>query len=744
MSASERGDAMRAGPWGGHVLIDTKVSFCRICAGGCGMLIGVDADDRIVSVRGDPDSPLSQGYACFKGLQAEESHHGPHRLLRPLKRQPDGSFAEISSEAAITEIAARLADLIDADGPEATAMFSGNGSIFDAAAYAMQRPFLVALGSDQFFSTQTIDQSAKMVSFGRLGAWRPGLPSFDDMDIALLFGANPLVSHSALGFLQNDPVRRLKQARARGLKLIVVDPRRTETARNADLVLQPWPGQDAAIAGGILRLILDEGWEDTAFCDAYVGKERIDALRFAIDPLTPDRVEAQAGLEAGQLRAVAELFARDSARGCATTCTGPSMAPFSNLAQHLVDCINVVCGRFLREGEPVHQFAAQAPRRPVHAEVVAPRRGWERDGPSRIRGARLLYGERPSGTLADEILTPGKGRIRALFVDGGDPLTSLPGQHKARRAMAALDLLVVIDPWLSPTARVAHYVLPPYMQYERPDLSMTVGAPMWPGTWVQHTDPVVAPPAGADLVHDWYVFWRIAQRLGRTIELNGAPLDMTTPPSAEDLLRLIMRDSPASYDDVVRHPHGLHIGTGGATVLAARPDASARFDPMPPDVLAELEAFLATDTRPTPSTHLLVPRRMRDLFNGNGRFLRTVRKRTPFNPAYLHPDDLAALGLAAGDRVEIESAVGRVTAIVAPDANLRPGVVSMAHGWGGVAEADGDPVAEGTGVNLLIDTDIHFEAINAMPHMSAVPVALRKCGLVHTEDRLLPEAQATA
>ena len=705
-------------------MVEEKVSFCRICAGGCGTRVGVE-DGRIVSVRADPDNPLSRGYACFKGLQAAESHHGPNRLLHPLKRQPDGSLAPIASEQAIAEIADRVSRQIATDGPRSVAMFSGNGSVFNVAAYNAQLPFLQALGSDQFFSTQTIDQSAKMVSFGRLGAWRPGLPSFDTMDVALLFGANPLISHSALGFLQNDPVKRLKEARARGLKLIVVDPRRTETARNADLVVQPLPGQDAAIAGGLLRLILGEGWHDAAFCATHVGDDRMAALRAAVDPLTEAAVETRAGLEAGQLRAVAELFARDSMRGCATTCTGPSMAPFSNLAQHLVDCLNVICGRFLKQGEPVHQIAAHAPQRPVHAEVVPPRRGWEKHGPSRIRGTRLLFGERPSGTLADEILTPGEEQIRVLFVEGGDPITSLPDQRKARRALAALDLLVVIDPWLSPTAREADYVLPPFIQYERADLSMTVGPPMWPGTWVQHTDPVVDPPEGADLIHDWYLFWRIAQRLGVTMHFAGEPLDMTAPPTSEDLLRRLMREAPVDYDDLVQQRHGLHVGTGGARVLPARPGADARFDPMPGDVLAELQAFLASAPVDRDHTHLLVPRRMRDLFNSNGRFLRTVRKRTPYNPAYLHPDDLAALSLAVGDRVEIESAAGRLTAIVAADADLRRGVVSLAHGWGGVADAEDRPQVEGSAVNLLIDTDVHYEAINAMPHMSAVPVTIR-------------------
>jgi anaerobic selenocysteine-containing dehydrogenase len=569
------------------------------------------------------------------------------------------------------------------------------------------------------------------VSFGRLGGWAAGYPDFERMEVALLFGANPLVSHASLGFIQVDPVRRLKQARARGLKLIVIDPRRTETAHHADLFLQPYPGQDAAIAGGILREILAQGWEDRAFCDAHVSAASLAALRRAVEPLTADAVERRAGLAPGQIHAVARLFAHDCKIGSVTVATGPSMAPYSNLAQHLADCINVICGRFLRAGERVHRIDAMAPHAPVHAEVVPPTRGWEAGGPSRIRGTRSLYGERPSGTLSDEILTPGPGQIRALLIDGGDPMSSFPDRCKTTAAFQSLDLLVAIDPWPTPTARQAHYVLPPLMQYERADLPMNLtGYACWPGGWLQYTPPVVRPPKDAELVEDWYVFWALARRLGKSLTYNGVPLDMLNGPSTDDLIALLLKDAPVSLDELKRHPSGIDVDIGGQRVLPARAEAvNHRFDPMPADVEAELTRYLADDSTPghhhrdgREYTHLLATRRMRDLFNSNGRYLRTIRERTPYNPAYLHPDDLAALGLVVGDRIELVSAAGRTIAIVGEDSHLKPGVVSMAHGWGGLSDSTDDPGTTGTAVNALIDTDRHVESINAMPHMSAVPV----------------------
>jgi anaerobic selenocysteine-containing dehydrogenase len=515
------------------------------------------------------------------------------------------------------------------------------------------------------------------------------------------------------------------------LKLIVIDPRNTETARNADLVLQPYPGQDAAIAGGLIRLILEEGWEDRAFCDAHVGAERMAELRRAVEPLTEDHVEHRAGLRPGDLRRVAEMFARDGKVRGIYGATGPAMQPFSNLAQHLVDCLNMICGGFLREGEQVHRINAMGPVKPVHAEVIPAMRGWEPGGPSRIRGVRSLYGERPTGTLTDEILTPGDEQIRALILGGGNPLTSFPDQRRAVEAMQALDLLVSIDPWRGPGSSFAHYILPPTMQYERADLPLNLpGYACWPGSWVQYAAPAIRPPEGSDVVEDWYVYWGIAKRLGKTIVFDGKEaLDMEATPTCDDLLSVQLKGAPITLDELKEYPHGLHVDVDAGLVQPARPDATAQFDPMPEDVKEELAGFLASACEPgrhvrdgKTFTHLMSTRRMRDLFNSNGRHVRTVRKRTPYNPAYLHPDDLAALGIVAGDRIEILSAHGRIAAIAGEDRDVKPGVVSIAHGWGALPGSNEDPSVTGSAVNALIDTDRHFEPINAMPHMSAVPV----------------------
>ena len=708
-------------------------SFCRICLGHCGTKLTINAANEIVRIAGDPDNPLSRGYACFKGLAAAETQRHPERQLHASRREADGSLTRIPVEQALDEIAAKLRHLIDRDGPDSIALFSGNGS--NSTAMPMQKSFIRAIGSRQFFSALTIDQSAKLVSLGRLGAWAGGSYELEDMDVLLLFGSNPLISHSAIGTLVYDPVRRAKAAKARGLKLVTIDPRLTETAHFADLALQPYPGQDVAIAAGLIRLILAEGWEDGDFCQRYVGEEGMRRLQAAVAPFDPERVETDAGLEPGQLRTVAEMFARDGRCGVAYGSTGPNMTAYSNLAQHMIDLLNVVCGRFPRAGHPVGRSNVQAPRTPFVEQVIPPVRIWENEPPSRIRGVGMLYGERLSGTLADEILMPGKDRIRALIVDGGNPALSLPDQKKTMKALSSLELLVSIDPWITTTSALAHYILPPPMQYERSDISIDMpGFAFWPGSWVQYTPAIVPTPPGSDLADDWYILWSLAKRLGTPIDFAGKgllPFDEEL--DTDDILAHKLRGAQVSLEELKPHPHGVYPELDLGVVEPTPPGGSARFDVMPDDVAGELAAFLEQqDGRRRaradgPYPFLMSTRRLRDMFNSNGAQLGSIRKRTPYNPAFLNGSDMIALGVNEGDLVEVASAHGQAAFVAARDDKLRPGVVAASHGWGAAPGSNKDPREPGVGVcvNLLIDSEDNVETINSMPHFSAVPVRVR-------------------
>lgn len=712
----------------------TERAFCRICLGHCGTVLTVDEHDHIVEIRGDRDHPLTRGYACFKGLQAEEAHHGPARLLHPLRKNAEGQFDEITSEQALDEIAEKLRQSIDQYGPDSVGVYFGNGSIFNSTAVSMQASFLDAIGSRSRFTSYTIDQSAKTLSFERLGGWAGGNLQLDQCDVILLIGTNPLLSHGLLGFLASDPTKRLKEAKAKGLKLIVIDPRRTETAGFADLAVQPLPGNDPTILAGLIRLILKEGWEDKAFCDRYVGDASMQKLREAVEPFDEARVEARSGLQPGDLRAVATLFARDSRQGAAYTGTGPSMAPYSNLMQHMADCLNVVCGRYIRAGDRVLSVDMMTPPMEFRAEVIPPPRTSWNAPPSRIRGVGSLAGEKTTGTLPDEILTPGAEQVRCLISCGGNLASLMPDQKKMLKAFEALDLRVSIDPYMSNTVRLADYVIPPRMQYERADLPVSAyGFAFFPESWVGYAPAILNAPEGSDVMEEWYFFWAIAKRLGKSLTFCGVTLDRDTPPTTDELLAIRCQHPLAPLEEIKRHPSGKVFAEAQTIVQPPRPEATATFDLMPDDVreeVAELAAELGMQARARQTeqqfTHLLSTRRMRNFYNSIGMYLSGTRKRNPYNPAYLNPADLAELGLANGDRVAITSDHASIEAIVEGDPAVRPGVISMAVAWGGLPGENLDPSQHGSSTNMLISTDRNVDPLNAMPRMSAIPVNITR------------------
>lgn len=710
--------------------IRTEKSYCRLCAGMCGTLVSIDENDRVIDVRGDKDHVMTSGYACIKGLQGPHIHHGPSRLLHPLKRMPDGQFARIPLEQALDEIAAKLSDIRRDQGPRAIALYRGTQNYFNSPASALGAAWLAALGSPCFFSSATIDQSSKYVTANRLGMWQAGLQPIESSDVLMAVGFNPLVSVQALmGFPTLNPTRRMRELKERGLKLIVIDPRRTETANWADIHLQPYPGEDVSIAAGLLHIILREGWHDAAFCAEHaVG---LDALRAGVAPFTPETVAQRAGIAAEGLLAAAKLFACESKRGFVTTCTGSNMVRHSNLAHHLYEAINVVCGRYKRAGEPIPNPGVLNRRTPQRAQVVGPLRLWEKGPKSRVGEYHGFWGEMMSNTLSAEILTPGEGQIRSLFVFGGNPLAAFPDLRKTEQAFRALDLLVTVDPVMTNTARLSHYVIPPKVLYERADMTNFMETGIFPVPFAQYAPAVVPPPEGSDVADDWYVLWGIAKRMGVALELNGQALDMANAPSSEDLLKILCKDGSVSFDELAAHPGGKIFDVPGDTVQPADENAG-RFALLPDELVDELAQVAheqvehgAYVEEGQVFSHRLSVRRLRETVNSALRDAPAVRHRVPYNPASLNPADLEKLGLGEGDAVEIVGSQGSVRAVVRADDTLRPGVVTLGHCWGGLP-GDQTPYEEaGASVNLLTSADKFIEPINAMARMSGIPVNIR-------------------
>ncbi|MCX2981975.1 nitrate reductase [Halieaceae bacterium IMCC14734] len=696
------------------------LSFCRMCMGHCGVVVEVDDQGSLQSIRGDQDDPQTLGFACYKGMKATESHNSPERILHPLKRQPDGTFARVELSQALDEIAERISTLRDSYGPDSIAGYKGGGGFFTSSSVKLLASLLKELGSHKSFSSVTIDQSSKAVSAGRIGIWPAGRDPFDKAEVLLLLGANPLVTISTTGFDNRNPVKRLKAARERGMKLIVVDPRETETAKFADLHLQVLPGEDAAVMAGLLHIVLKEGWEDKEFCADHAGQ--LDELRSAVANFTPDWVASRAGISSAELYAVARAFAYDASRGCATSATGPDMSAYPNLAEHLIETLNVICGRFLREGEEVPNPGVLKPRWPRPAQVIPAPRWWEQGYQSRVGDYGLIEEELPTGTLAEEILQPGDGQVRCLIVHGGNPAAAVPDQRRILEALRALDLLVVIEPFMSVTAQLADYILPPTLPYERADLPLFIYEELVTfAPYTRYTPAVATPPSGAEVYDDHHYFWELARRLDVTLHYFETPLDMSEAPTTEDLLQIAMVHADFDLEHLKAHERGVYVDKP-QRVTAADPALQTRFSLLPADVAAELQSVYAQ----APSRdfgYRFAVRRMRDTLNSACRDLPSIKQRVPYNRVFVNPLDLQAEGCADGDRLRVCSEHGSIEAIAAADPSVRQGVVSVSHGFGGLPDAD-DYLEQGSNTNLLISTSSDLASINAMPRMSGFPVRL--------------------
>jgi anaerobic selenocysteine-containing dehydrogenase len=702
--------------------VETVKTFCRFCHAFCGMEADV-VDGRIVALRGDPEHAVSQGYTCPKGRAELERLTHPDRLRSAAKRV-DGELVALPTEQALDEIAARLNEIIDQHGPHSVAVYVGGGGHRTAAGGPwFSRRFLDGIGSRSMYTAFTIDSPSLPVAMTRLfGAPLPvQMLDLAHADVAMFVGTNPLVSHF-MTMPQPDPIRRLRAAKRRGLYVIVVDPRRTETAQHADLHLQVRPGEDATLFAGMIKLVIEEGLYDHDYVAAHASG--LDELGAAVAPFDLAHVERRTGVPAALVREAATRFAT-AARGGAQTGTGVHMARRQVLSTQLVMVLNALCGRYDRRGGLTHHDGAIGiALPPLDRPLKMPRY----QGPtSRIRnigGSFNVVGffeEMPANTLTDEILTPGEGQIRALIVYGGNPALVFADARSTEAALASLDLLVVADLFETATAEHAHYLLAVRHPFERTDVSRLADA-WYPLPFSQYTAPVVEPPPG--VIEDWQVFWGLARRMEAKIDLPGIEPDHD--PTTDDVLDALHRYSRIPLDDVRRHPGGHVWGPADPVVDGVIPHMISHDDGRmalgDPAALAEL-AELRDEVVPAGGgdepgetfAFRLITYRMREVYCSQGQNLPSVAAKRPHNPVLMHPDAMRRLGLSDGDQVEVDSGFGRVVGVVEASRDVAPDVVALAFGWGGRHSG-------GVNVQHLIPDDVRFDPDTGLAQQSAVPV----------------------
>jgi anaerobic selenocysteine-containing dehydrogenase len=683
-------------------------------------------DNRVVAVRGVMDDPLFEGYTCIKGRQLPDQMADPNRLRMSLRRRPDGTFEEVASADAMDGIAAELRRIIDTYGPRAVASYTGTGGYQNSVAVSSARAFHDGLGSTSFYTSVTIDQPAKGLAGLRAGGWEAGYHSFTSSDVHMAIGYNSMVSsYAPLGGLQGtNPFVVMRRRKAEGMKLIVVDPRRTELASFADIHLQIRPGQDSTLLAGMIRIVLDEGLQDHEFCERWVSQ--MGELHAAVDGFTLDLVAERCQLSADDIVAATRMFAAGP-RGTAGTGTGPNMAAHSSLTEHLTTVLNTILGRVNREGDVLENGMLLYPTMPHRAQATPPREP-ARGPAARIRNLRGYRGEMPTATLAEEILTPGDGRIRALIVSGGNPVVAFPDHELTMRAMEDLELLVVIDHRMTPTAELAHYVVAPTLSLERADVPHLMDR-WFRAPYTNYTEAVVE--RDGDVLNEWEVFWELASRLGSTMPYPGGSPDMTVRPSTDEIIDRSYHGSRMPLDEVRANLRTVHPDKRLVT-QPADPAASARFTPAPDDLMAELAEVLAETPATFAGTDVsefpfrLVSRRLKHVLNSTGTELPGLARKGTTNPAYMNPADIVELGLVDGEIVEISSPRAMLLGVVESADDVKRGVISMAHSWGGRSLTD-DKVREiGSPTSRLVSVDVGHDPVTGMVVSSAIPVAVRK------------------
>ncbi|MEU1391203.1 MULTISPECIES: molybdopterin-dependent oxidoreductase [unclassified Nonomuraea] len=651
----------------------TRLATCNLCEAMCGLRVDLDGD-RITGIRGDEDDPLSAGHLCPKAVALQDVREDPDRLRRPVVRTPDG-WREVPWAHAFDLVAARLAGTRIVHGPDAVAVYLGNPVVHSLGALTHAPPFARLLGTRNRYSAASLDQLPHQYVARHLygSQWLLPVPDIDRTAYFLAFGANPAVSN---GSVMSAPgvVRRIRDLRARGGRMVLFDPRRTETARLADEHHFVRPGTDAALILAMVGLIIADGAARPA---PYV--DGLDRLAPALEAFTPERAAAVTGVPAEVITRIAAEFAA-APTAAAYGRIGVSTQRFGTLCQWGIQLLNLVTGNLDRPGGTLMSRPAVDP---VRNRLIDP--GHEGRWRSRVRGLPEFGGELPAAALAEEIRTPGEGQVRALVTIAGNPVRSAPGGHELSRALAGLDFMVSLDFYVNETTRHADVILPPTDLLERDhyDLVFNLVAVR---DHARYTPAVLPRTPGAR--HDWEILRELARRYRRLVRAGSLSdrLMLRLPP--ERIVDLGLRAGPyrLSVARLRRHPHGLDLGPLKPSLPGRLRTPGRRVQAAPPvllDGLARARAeLLAPAAAPARAGLLLIGRR--HLRDDNSWLHNSARlaKGRPRHHLLMHPDDLRARGLTDGAPVRVRSRSGEVTVEVSASEDVMPGVVSLPHGYG--------------------------------------------------------------
>jgi formate dehydrogenase len=712
---------------------EVRPTYCRICEPQCGLLATVEGG-KVTALRPNPEHRLSQGYACPKGIAMTDVQNDPDRVLHPLRRGPRG-FERVSWDEALADIGERLSGVRARDGPESIGWYMGTPGLDSYSHTIWAKGFVDALGTPHYYTSGSQDVNNQFAA-GALLYGSPLVMAFPDVRrtrFLLMLGANPMVSN---GSTLSMPRARehLRAIVRRGGRIVVVDPRRSETAREFEH-LPIRPDGDAWMLLSMLHVLFREGRTDRTYlgrhCSGAAGLEEL-AADFA-----PEATAARTGVAPERVRALARDFAASPA-AAAYGRIGTSLGRFGTLTEFLLNALNAVTGNLDRPGGSV--FGSS----PVDVETVPELLGVATYGKrrSRVGGFPDVLGQMPAAVMAREIATPGRGQLKALFVSAGNPVLSVPNGPELERALGELDLLVSLDLYVNETNRHADYVLPATTWLEREDLPVAY-LNFFFRPFIGYTEAVVEPAGEAR--PEWAVVEALSRSLGMTPSSAGpvralGRLGLRLTP--RQLLAVAVRTSSGgdlfglrrrglNIAKLRRSPHGLllapHIRTG---VLPAKlRHRDRRVHLAPPAIAAEVGRLAAEADKSQDPAYPLRLIGMRELRSHNSWMHNSpslMRRRAP-HALRVNPDDALAAGVSDGEPARLSSKTGALEVPVRVTDEMTPGTVALPHGWGhrgGWSLANRHP---GANINELTSSapgDI--ERLAGMAALNGVPVRLER------------------
>lgn len=725
-------------------MAEEKTTYCRICEPLCGMIATVE-DGKLLSLRPDAENPLSKGFACPKGIAFTEIVNDPDRVLHPLRRNEFGEFEQISWDTAMSEIVEKLSAVHRRDGASAVGWYFGNPATFSTGHVMWAAIFMNLLGSPHVYSAGSQDINNRFVAshflYGNPVAIP--IPDINRVQLLVVMGANPVVSHGSA--MSSPRIREsLHAVTTRGGRVVVIDPRRTETAREFEW--QPIvPDTDALLLLSLLHVMFDERLADEkALGDGTTG---LDELRSAARRFPPEATAAHTGIDPETTRALARDLA-STERAAVYGRVGTSLGRTGTLTTALLDIVNLVAGNLDSVGGAMFgDLGIPGMRVGVKALQHVPSFAWN-GRRSRVGGLPQVLGTAPASVMAKEMLAPGKGQLKALFVSAGNPVLSVPNGDELTKALADLDLMVSLDIYQNETNAHADYILPTTTMYERADFLLPFQA-LFTTPFKQATDAVI-PPRG-EAREEWEIINDLIAGIARRVPLLGGLHLLTkvseriglplTPTRLSDLVvrlgaggdRFGLRRGGLTFGRLVtKFPHGKIVAeqleAGQLEKIVTYPGRKIRLDA--PEVIGEIER-LDTETDPTYPLRLIGMREIRseNSWQHNApMLLRGGRKHC----ARMHPTDAEARGIGEGELIRVASRHGQIALPVAITDDIKPGVVAIPHGWGHNGNggwtrandaAGNDLGTGGANVNALISSDpADLERLAGMANMTGVAI----------------------